>query len=286
MLVYRLLTFYFTFLVELVSVGHSKLTSRRVWIPLVLLVLGCIALAPSKMTKKVVEPMASTTRTIISPLAMPLNSLSTRIRERVEHPELMDGDQDALTRLVFQKDREILAQQAEIARLKREVAALQNLRKRLPGMSHVLRRARVIGRSTGVTSPAILIDLGLHDDLLIGNPAVDSDSLIGKVVQVGPTTSSIEPITIKGNRINGVLVPAILEAGTPLAGQLAQFVVTSMDQLEADVSEKVSVNVGDLARLNDRQWVPSAQGMVIGRVVDIQKIPEDLLLKKVIIRPL
>lgn len=265
--------------------GYGTLTSRRVWIPLTIVLLGGMSLLPQQYAGFAV-PVASTTRTVISPLSHPLKKLSSRVREHVEQPVLLNGDDQELSNQIIQKDRELLALEAENRRLKMENRALQNLRDRLPNFNYELKRARVIGRNADATSVSLLIDVGSQNGVLIGNPAVSSGSLVGRVSNVGPTTSAVEPITTKGMRINAIVVPPIIQQGTPLSGQLAQFEVKTLDRLEADVSEKFRVEVGDFARLSDRQWVDSAQQMIVGRVVEIQKIPEDLLRKKIIIRPL
>jgi hypothetical protein len=67
--------------------------------------------------------------------------------------------------------------------------------------------------------------------------------------------------------------------------RIAQFEPVGPQRLAAVVYEDMAVDVGDLVHLKDSRWPGSAQGLVIGEVVEVEPMHDPQLRKRVIVEP-
>jgi cell shape-determining protein MreC len=263
---------------------------RRLLPPVLLLGLLVLALLPSRWSFYG-PPLHGAVKTILSPLSLRFIRLSSAVRQQFDRPILAGGDLERLSDELRYKDALIIAAQRRIADLEILTAELQGLRQRL-GDSYVFRRVDVVGRSTDPFSGTFQIAQGAMDRLAVGIPAVDGANLIGRIVQVTPTTASIEPITAAGTLVQVLLAPSSLPlSGLPAERARPVQIVSDGRRFRADdVDRTIPVQVGDYARLDDTGgpagWPLSVQGYIVGQVISAEPNPDDPLRQRIVIRPL
>lgn len=260
--------------------------SRRLYLTLMLGAFIVSSLLPGRFCVYA-PPLSAAVATILSPLSEPLKSLSAGVRARVDQPVLLDGSVARLSDELRRKDALIHALTSEVAELRKQNAALQELRRRVGADAFVFRDARVIGRSADPSSITLQLDIGGREGVVAGSAVVESANLIGRVGQVGRASSTIDPITVKGSRIDAVVTPPVLPpGGLDPNRRICQFEAINPDLLVAVVPHTMTVNLDDYAHLQDRTWPHSAQGFILGRVVAIHPVPDDLLRKRIEVRPM
>ena len=237
-------------------------------------------------------PMRDLAIRVLAPIAAPLTNLSTRLRPAPDRPILAGGDLAKLSEELRQRDGRIIALERRVKELETTSAQLQGLRRRL-GDSYAFRAAAVIGRSADPAATAITVDVGSLDGVAPSFAVVDGANLIGRVMQVGNTTSTLTPLTSLSTLLEVVFAPPELPLdGLPPDRQRSCLLKTrGRDHFIADdVDQAMPVRVGDYARLSDRHggenWPAAAQGMVIGQVTKIENHPDDPLRKRIEVRPL
>ncbi len=192
-----------------------------------------------------------------------------------------------LRRALRHKDERILSLRQRLDEARRHVRELQQLRKSIPDRAYVFRRAEITGRS--VDSGVLQLDAGRRRGIVEGTAAVDGPNLVGRVVDVGPFSASVEPITSRGTPFNAVITPPRLpekDLDSLLQKRRAQFEVKDGSRLVAVVGRKQPAEADDLVRLyDDGAWPDAVQGKVLGRVVRVERMAEEPLWKRVVARP-
>lgn len=177
--------------------------------------------------------------------------------------------------------------EVENARLRRDLAELQQLSRAFDTRSYRFLQADVTARTAEPTAATLTINRGSADDIAVGQAVVSGANLLGQVVEAGSRVSQVRLLTAPGSRVQAIVMPAVWAGPTPpSARQLCQFEVIGPRRLEAIVPEDYAVAVGDVARLRDADWPPAAQGMVVGEVVLVEPIAEPVLRKRVVIETL
>ena len=265
------------------------LTSRRVWLPAVGL-LCVLALLPQRFCVYG-PPLHGAVMSMLGLISKPLISVSSRIKQQIDPPELGADKLETLRDQVLHQDAVIRNLKRRIHRLRAVNAELQGLREQL-GESYLLRHAAVIGAGSDISAATLQINQGSRDGMRIGMPAVDGANLIGRIIQTGPTSSAIEPITAEGNLLEVVLTPPRLSTrGRPWTPrQTALLEAQGRRLLTAVVDRELPIEPGYYARLEDEDgpsgWPVSVQGRIVGRVVRIEPLPDDPLRKRIIVRPM
>jgi len=182
----------------------------------------------------------------------------------------------------------ILRLEAENRRLRRENAALQELSETLDRRSYVLRQAGVMGRSIETTTRALTINRGQRAGLSEGIPAVIDANLVGRLTSVGRVTSTVQLITTPGEKLNAIITPPTWSGGLSAErlGGLIQFDAMPDGTLQALAPEDLPVNIDDIAHLRDDSWPASVQGMILGKVTDVQSLDDPPLRIRITIEPL
>ena len=265
------------------------LTSRRVWLPAVGL-LFVLALLPHRFCVYG-PPLHGTVMTLLGFLSEPLVSISSRIKQQIDPPDVGGGKLETLREQVLHQDAVIRNLKRRIHSLRRINAELQGLREQL-GEAYLLRHVSVIGVSGGGSGTTLQIDRGSQDGMSIGMAVVDGANLIGRIVQVAPTSSTVEPMTAEGNLLTVMLTPPGLAAsGRPWEPRrTCQLEAQGPRLLTADVDRELPVEVGYYARLEDQDgpsgWSAAVQGRIVGRVTRVEPLPDDLLRKRITVRPM
>ena len=108
--------------------------------------------------------------------------------------------------------------------------------------------------------------------------------LLGRVVgEPSGATCSLLPIA---NPDTGSIRGRVFPRDDPLGpGTLTLIEPTGRGTFTANVDRESILHEGDVLRLDDRRWPPTAQGMVLGEVVSVQANDEEPLRETIIIRP-
>jgi cell shape-determining protein MreC len=218
--------------------------------------------------------------------------LTSSVKQEIHRPILGEGDLQRLSDELRYKDALIIAAQKRIKELEVVNSELQGLQQRL-GDAYLFRRVNVIGHSADPAAGTFQIGQGATSGLQVGMPAVEGANLIGRIVQVTPTTATIGPITAPGTLLEVLIAPAMLPR-TGLPAERDQRVQVAADHqyqfVADDVDHAVPVHVGDYARLDDATgpsaWPRSVQGYIVGVVASVGPNPDDALRQRLVIRPL
>lgn len=255
----------------------STLTFRRGLIATVVVLL-VLALLPHRYSGYATI-VRSVTVTALSLVATPVNSVASSLRRREERPVL--GELEQLSERILILQGEVVALQERERQLVRTVQELENLRRRL-GESYEYRRASVVGRS-GET--ALQVNVGSVHGVREGVAAVERASVVGRISQVGPTSSTLSLVTTPETLIEVITTPADGDFEQRRSRLLLQPVQANL-LMATEVDRRLPIEVGDYARLMDERWPRAVQGMIVGQVVAIEPDPDDALLKRVAVRPL
>jgi rod shape-determining protein MreC len=268
--------------------AFPALTFRRVF----LLLLAALSVSSLLKSKYCVygPPLRNAVHTVLMPMARPLNDVTAAVRSERDRPVL--GDLEQLSDELRYKDALILSLQKRVRELEATSAELQGLSQRL-GQDYVFREARVIGRAADPSAGTLTIDKGASVGLSPGLAIVKGADLVGRLIEVGPTTSIIRLITTPDELIEVALTPPRLPTDQPtdFRQRVAQLRVVGPAELIAeDVDREVPVQAGDYARLMDdrgpESWPDAVQGMIVGRVVKVEPNPDQKLLKTVTVMPM
>lgn len=270
-----------------------SVTSRRVW-PFWVGLLLVLAFLPQRYCAYgavLRDPLVR----LLSPVSGTLNTVGVRIRSAGRPP--VEGTVDQLSEKVREQDGRILALEREVRELKRANAELRGLRERL-GNSYVFKRPAVVGRSGDPAAGTLHLNMGTGDGVRVGLAVVEGASLVGRIVEAGPGSSVLRPITAVGTEANRNLLPVVLTprqlpaGGLPAARRQPCLLEPVSPWLLVDdaVNRDLPAEVGDYARLSDTDgrdaWPAVVEGMIVGRVTAVEPNPDDTLRKRVEVRPL
>ncbi|QDU72320.1 rod shape-determining protein MreC [Mucisphaera calidilacus] len=135
-------------------------------------------------------------------------------------------------------------------------------------------------RNVGMT-----VGVGERSGVAPDDTVVSGPHLIGRVSNVAPLTSDIDPIARPGVRLQVRIVPA-----TELQPNREVFAWVDYDRAEgafvAELKLNAEVEAGDIAHLVDDRWPLLARGRVVGVVTKLDdRTSKPLLLKRVVIAP-
>lgn len=262
----------------------ARLTFRRGVIAAVVL-LSILALLPHRYSGYATI-VRSVTLLALTPVAEPINRFAGALRRQHERPVL--GTEQELSERVQELRGRVMALEQRERELERAVAELQGLRRR-QGDSYVHRRAAVIGRSSDASGGILQLNVGSRHGIRPGLPVVHGASVVGRITQVGPTSSTLGLLTTPGTLVEVVAGPEGADdasADGERGGRLLLRAARGNRIIADEVDRQLPVEAGDFARLMDPSWPRSVQGMLVGRVTAVEESPDDPLLKRVGVRPL
>ncbi len=263
----------------------SAETTRRIW-QAVVVVLLVLSLMPGRWAFYG-PPMHAVLTAVLAPISDPLVTFASWMRGR--HDKIDLGDPDAMARQLLIKEGEIFSLREEVERLRRDNAELQRLEQVTAGAVLPL-RARVIAYSSDGGSSVLRINRGARDGLREGMPVIDGPHLVGRLIQVGPAGSAVQPLTAPAILLDVVVTPPVTTESDGKASERVLQLRSDGRLLRADdVDRTIVIRPGDLARLRDMTWARPAepiQGMVVGRVIEVTDHPDDPLRQRIQGRPL
>lgn len=170
-----------------------------------------------------------------------------------------------------------------VALRERVVAAEQTakLQQAQSGVSQETVAARVIARDpTGVVH-ALTLDAGTDQGVAVGHVVVSDQGLVGRVTEVGPGYSKVNPITDSSSSIIALVQRS--RATGIVRGMFGDALVLEWILQSEDVAPgDVLVTAGLALSQEVRSLYP--KGLVIGTVLDVQKA-DVLAYQKAVVRP-
>lgn len=259
--------------------------------PAAVLTLAALSLAPSAWTGWA-EGAGELVRTAAAPIVHPMRLLAGWLRpaEQARDADEIERLRGAVDRLEFLWRRD----QAEAQRLAEVVRDLQRGREFGVRDDVELAAFPVIGGSSDPTSGAMLVRAGERDGLTEGTTVATTrgTQLVGRVVRVGGSFSTLIPITDPGagQLIDAVILTDETDRAERLRCQLYRAengrLIGDAEVLSAtaDRPRPPTPTPGMAVRLLDSTWPPSAQMLVIGVIEEVRTEP-DSLRPTVIVRP-
>jgi rod shape-determining protein MreC len=206
--------------------------------------------------------------------ARDVSSIATTIAEidglRQENAELRADNQ------------RLEAESRAAAELRRENEQLTGLLQLRNGLEYQTVAASVIARESSEARRALTIDRGSDDKLAAGMVVISAGgALAGRIVDVGPTFAHVVLISDSTSTVIGQLLSST--ATGKVIGQLGGALV----MLDVDTAAKVALGEEVFTagiELEGGIRSPYPKGLLIGRVVDVTRDPNDVV-QKVFLEP-
>lgn len=245
-------------------------------------VLLVMSIAPTRYTGWA-DVFRGPVQTTVGPVSGALSALAGWLRPGVRMAVETPPDQE----LLRQRDaalRELQKANARIAGLERRLGFVDAVGA-LVGDAVRPRRAPVIGRELAAGTVTV------RGGSLVGVPegavAIDPVSLqlVGRVVETGPTASSVSVITAKVRGREGWISGLAFDAAAQVLTAEQQAMLPLVDlkptgdgALEsAEVSRRELLRPGAIVKLRDDAWPPHAQFLVLGQIVAVEDAEEPLM---------
>ena len=260
---------------------------RRFWL---LIAAAAVCVFVSARRPQVMRPpralVSQVIRAVLTPVSLALTSLQTTFN-RFLHAR---PGGESPRRAVRQRYRN------EIALLVARTAALEHILREsrmisrdFPGMSNTaLRIANVVGFSSGGVDTCTL-DQGWRDDrsIQVGDAVVARLALVGRVISVGPETSSVRLLTDPRMKENAWIVRPAPNGQITISTQ-ALIEGRGRGRMACQLDESINSippQPGDLALLHDHEWPAVINGAVIGVVRRVRPSDRTSLRWSLRIRP-
>ena len=261
--------------------------SARFAFPLAVALLLIFSILPVRMTRWV-SWFGGVAVAAVSPVAHPVTELSLWLSPGRSASELGSEDRRALVEESQRWERQYLLAQITIDDLRAKLAQVSGARSINPSVPVRPVSAPVIGVSSDPSaSSSLRVRAGASEGVSRGDVVTDGVvQLLGRIDVVHGAYSEVRPITSRS-------MPPI-KAALMLSDQsdrsLACLLRPQGDgTLRGDVEDPGDgpspIDVGVGVRLLDDQWPESAQMLMIGRVVRVDRSPDQPLRKVVIVRP-
>lgn len=268
-----------------------RLTQRRV---LVLVAVACVfsSFLPEPASRFLWSRPRQVKDMLITPLTHPLHLLSIGVRGG-DHALSIPIDQSASA-------EEIAWYRTQVQRLKAELRDADDRLRRYEALAGLSQRgwlalddvrfvsAHVTAWGGTADRPTLTINKGRTHGVERGMVVCDEVNLVGRVVDAGPMTATVELLTVPDEPVSVRIVPTT-KPGEPAADGLP-LVLRYEDDRQAftQVTEiHANVNVGDLAHLDGAaSWPREAWGLVVGQVVLIDRDEDPLNFKRLVVKPL
>jgi len=288
--------------------GMSRNAAHQQLVLLVLLIATtAVSFLPYDLRFGWQSDLARIVQVPMRPLTHPLNLVRGWLRPAARHPDLDGvpaGADELLTRLLEERDVALRGERAALQRvreLQEQLAEIQRLpadvfrTARTPVIAHVVRVAAsgpapgmvevAVPRRAGeiIRPGSIVVTGGVH---LLGRAEAGASGGRCRVIPL------VHPAT-------GFIRARVSPSDRPEAGQLIQLEPLGLSGFRAtgsgaiaegegfvgDIELRSGVAIGDVVRLEDPAWPPTAQQMIIGRVVAIEDKRDQPLRQRAVIRP-
>jgi len=241
-----------------------------------------LALAPTRATWWV-EWFVDPVMFVAAPLSDGAAWVSRQLRPA--RSRTLPDDPD-LAALAVERDRaqlEALRAQQRVAELEELIEQLQGGLALAPELPVRTFEARVVGSFAGTPTGTMVVRAGADRGVIEQESvaAAYGVHLVGRVVQVGATTSRVLPVTSRdAGRVLGVVT----------VGDSQRFecslVGAGKGTLEGDLArDAVGVEPGQIVRVRDESWPEAAQMLILGRIELVAEKENAPLRLRVVVRP-
>ena len=254
--------------------------SPRHLLPAIVLLAFMSSLLPLTVAQTLVHIPREIVRVALSPVTGAIHSFSISVwpenRQQLDNPspELQREYNLMMIELAKLKaENKLLGEHISQVTRSREVKDLEGYR---------FQPARVTAYSSD--PPRLTISRGSRYALKNNQAVVSGHHLIGVIDQAGPFTANVKLVIAE----QSVLVHIVPSEPTDSPRMLEDFIRRTADgqTFTCRISINDDVRIGDLARLADAAWPPTAHQFVVGQVEHIVEDEQDpLMFKNVRIRP-
>lgn len=178
----------------------------------------------------------------------------------------LTASQETLSEL-REQNAELTAQVAELSESKKTSERLESLLNLQSTYSLTSTAARIIGNSSDAWSRAVIIDKGTAAGFSCGMAVCNSGGVIGQIVEVSATTSTVQLITDEGSGVSAMIQST--RAQGMLQGQPDGSLRLSYVSTESDVK------VGDIVITSGIGGV-YPKGLPLGTVSSVEKSDNDV----------
>ena len=237
--------------------------------PLIVLCLGSILLltfyiregesGPIHSVRGAVSVVTTPVRVLGSLVATPFNAAGNVMGN-------LTASQETLSEL-REQNAELTAQVAELSESKKTSERLESLLNLQSTYSLTSTAARIIGNSSDAWSRAVTIDKGTAAGFSCGMAVCNSGGVIGQIVEVSATTSTVQLITDEGSGVSAMIQST--RAQGMLQGQPDGSLRLSYVSTESDVK------VGDIVITSGIGGV-YPKGLPLGTVSSVEKSDNDV----------
>jgi len=173
------------------------------------------------------------------------------------------------------ENERIRTENRQAEELRRENELLTGLLQLRNGFEYETIAASVIGRDSSEVQRRITLDRGTSDGIAIGDVVIaGGGALVGRVVEAGPTVSTVQLISDSASTVIGQLLTTA--ATGEVIGQLPASLL--MENIDSAVSvalgeEVVTAGIEIAGGIRS----PYPKGLVIGRVVDVRRDANEIV---------
>lgn len=239
-----------------------------------------LSLLPTHWAALVSRPPRHLLNAAIAPADHLLKPLADALRYRPDSPVDLGNQEE------YERARQQIVQlQFRLRQAKERIAELSQLRDQLKLVGVGLLPAAVTAWGGDRLHPHLTLNKGQRHGVRPGQVVVRGFTLVGRITDAGPVTSTVRLVTAADTHLVTLFKP-------PTPGQSARQWMARIqaakgrDGFWAAISADDPVREGDLVHLYDDSWPQNARGFVIGKVTQIQKHPDDpILRRRVIVTP-
>ena len=208
-----------------------------------------------------IHTMRSVVTTVTSPVTMVGNLVAQPFYALGNAVENLTASQETLTELK-EENEELKAQLVELTEAQETAERLQSLLDLQSTYDLTSVAARIIGTSSDAWTDTVTLNKGSSSGFEVGMPVLDSGGVIGQIIEVSATTSTVRLITDEESGISAMIQSS--RAQGMLQGQADGTLRLSYVSTEADVE------VGDVVITSGIGGV-FPKGLPLGTVSSVEK---------------
>lgn len=251
----------------------SRLNPRRALIGLLLLLI-ISSLLPARWAGALTSRPRYLLEAALAPMDHLLKPLADSLRQR---PALtVDlGNQEEYQRAMQQ----IVQLQYRLGQANERVAELSQIRNQLRLVGVGLMPATVTAWRGDRVHPALSINRGSRHGLATGMVVVRGFNLVGRIVHVGPVTSTVGLINEPESYLIVLIKPPAADV-EPRQLICQVYTAPGRDELWANTDADDPIRIDDLVHLYDDAWPSHTRGLVVGVITQIDPHPDDPILRR------
>jgi len=222
--------------------------------------------------------VTSQPRYILTAVMAPADHLLKPMADAIRRPPALTvdlGNQEEYERA----KQQMVNLQFRLSQANQRILELSEIRDQFKLVGVGLMPATVTSWSGDPLHPTVTLNRGSRHGLTEGLVVVRGFHLVGRIVNVGPVTSSVGLITAPDTHMIALLKPPT--TGTEPREMIAQLnTARGRDLFWTGTDRDDPVRLDDLAYLYDSTWPTQARGFVIGKVTAIDPHPDDPILRR------